>query len=381
MNRVASPSVLILSARFGSGHTSVSNALKSSFAASGVSNVTLEDFYELASPRYNRLSRFIYTNSITWTPRLYGAAYYSANAVSPDSAIYNISDRFGRERLSAYLRETAPDVVVCTYPTPAGVIADLKSKSLFDGLLVTVITDYQAHSGWINNGVDLYLIADEDIKKNLIRHGLDDSTIEITGIPIDPIFALKNKYVKPVDGLPFDKPIVLFIAHAYRPDQVVNITNALTHSVPEAHFAVLCGPRQSLINRLKSFETAGNVTLFDYVDRIDRLMASADVLVSKAGGITLTEALACRLPVVIYRPIPGQEKENARFLAGRNAVVVAQDVVELAREVKSLVVDKGRADMMRKAASEIVNSDSSYRAVQAILSRVAAGRPRPVLPV
>ncbi len=368
------PSVLILSTRFGAGHTSVSEALTASFASRGVSDVDTRDYYELASPGYNRFSRFIYKTSITWTPTLYGAAYYAANAIPPDSPLFKISDRFGRNKLAALLNEKRPDIVVCTYPTPVGVLSALKNKALFDDFLATVITDYEAHSGWIRRRVDLYLVADSDVERDLMDRGLPGSSVYISGIPIDPLFGRAPTISRDKYGLPNDKPVVLFIAHAYRSGDVVKITETLNKEVPDAHLAILCGRRKDLIDRLRTRADAGRVTLFDYVERLNELMPACDVLVSKAGGITMTEAMACRLPVVVYRPIPGQERENARFLERQGAAALADKPAELAREVKSLTTDPARAEAFKQAAGRIVFPDSADRAVQAILS---AWRDRP----
>ncbi len=368
------PSVLILSTRFGAGHTSVSEALTASFASRGVSDVDTRDYYELASPGYNRFSRFIYKTSITWTPTLYGAAYYAANAIPPDSPLFKISDRFGRNKLAALLNEKRPDIVVCTYPTPVGVLSALKNKALFDDFLATVITDYEAHSGWIRRQVDLYLVADSDVERDLMDRGLPGSSVYISGIPIDPLFGRAPTISRDKYGLPNDKPVVLFIAHAYRSGDVVKITETLNKEVPDAHLAILCGRRKDLIDRLRTRADAGRVTLFDYVERLNELMPACDVLVSKAGGITMTEAMACRLPVVVYRPIPGQERENARFLERQGAAALADKPAELAREVKSLTTDPARAAAFKQAAGRIVFPDSADRAVQAILS---AWRDRP----
>jgi processive 1,2-diacylglycerol beta-glucosyltransferase len=365
----ANPSVLILSTKFGAGHTSVSEALRKSFASHSVFDVDIRDYYELASPRYNKFSRFIYTAGITWTPTLYGAAYYSANAIPPDSPLFKISDSFGRQKLAALLEEKRPDVIICTYPTPVGVLSVLKDKAIFKGFLATVITDYEAHSGWIRQRVDLYLVADADIRQNLINRGLDQSSIEITGIPIDSSFGRTAPVPRNQYGLPADKPVVLFIAHAYRSSEVVKITRTLLDKVPEAHLAILCGRREDLTRRLQSYSDAGQISLFGFVDRLDELMKVCDVLVSKAGGITMTEALACHLPIIVYRPIPGQERENARFLERQGAAVLAYKPADLAREVKSLATDRNKVDLFKQSAGQIAFSDSADRAVEAILSR------------
>jgi processive 1,2-diacylglycerol beta-glucosyltransferase len=365
----ASLSVLILSTKFGAGHTSVSEALRKSFASHSVFDVDIRDYYELASPSYNRFSRFIYKAGITWTPTFYGAAYYSANAIPPDSPLFKIPDSFGRRKLAALLKEERPDVVICTYPTPVGVLSVLKDKAIFQGFLATVITDYEAHSGWIRQRVDLYLVADADIRQNLISRGLDQSSIEITGIPIDSGFGPIAPVPRDKYGLPADKPVVLFIAHAYRSSEVIKITRILQDKVPEVHLAILCGRREDLTRRLQPYSDTSRVSLFDFVDRLNELMKMCDVLVSKAGGITMTEALASRLPIVVYRPIPGQERENARFLERQGAAVLAYKPEDLARQVKSLATDRKKVASIKHSAGRIAFSGSADRAVEAILSR------------
>ncbi len=365
-----SPSVLIVTASFGAGHTSVSNSLREAFAARGVANVSILDFYELVSPFFNKVSRFVYSTGTTWTPAIYGAAYKKVNALAPDSWVHAAADRFGRDELATKVSTEAPDIVLFTYPAPGGVLTVMRQKGLFNGFLATVITDYCVHSGWLHNPVDLYLVASKEIKADLVNRGVGRAHVEISGIPIDIGFGARLGGANNV----FQCPLVLFAAHGYRTNDALNVARTLSRSAPAAKIMVLYRKNEMLARRLGELAGSGNIDLVSFAPDLGKLMSQADVMVSKAGGLTMTEAMVSGLPVIVWRPVPGQEAENARFMARSGTALLADTMPELAAALKLILSDPAARDRMRTAARRTATRGSADRAVSAVLQRYMEAR-------
>ncbi len=366
------PSVLIVTASFGAGHTSVSNSLREAFVARGVTRVSILDFYELVSPFFNKVSRFVYSTGTTWTPALYGAAYKKVDALPPDSWVHAAADRFGREELASKVTTEEPDIVLFTYPAPGGVLTTLRRKRLFSGMLATVITDYSVHSGWLHNPVDLYLVATNEIKTELVKRGIDRARVEISGIPIDISFGGMEKDTGNTSGV----PVVIFAAHGYRTNDAFNVACSLSRSAPAAKIVVLYRGNDMLARRLGEVANGGNIELVSFAPNLGHLMSRADVMVSKAGGLTMTEAMVSGLPVVVWRPVPGQEAENTRFMVRAGAALTANTISELAAAVGLILSDPVTRESMRSAARRTVRRGSADRAVSAVLQRFVETAPQ-----
>lgn len=361
------PRILIVTANFGAGHISVSNSLKSAFAARGVDDVSILDFYELVSPLFNKMSRFVYRTGTTWTPALYGAAYKKVDSLSMDSWVHAAADRFGRDELTSEIKQAAPDIVIFTYPAPAGVMQKLKNNGSFRGMLATVITDYTVHMSWLHNPVDLYLAAADHVRDILIDRGVAPASIEVTGIPIDRSFEGAARVAPPETG----SSRVIFAAHAYRTSDALAITRALLRGAPDSEIVVLYRRNEILARRLAGFKNGRNLRPLSYAKSMRDLMSQAGVLVSKAGGLTMTEAMVSGLPVVVYRPVPGQEEENAVFMRRAGAALVANTPKQLEEAVRRVLSDPAQGEGMRRAASRLVWPDSADRAAAAVLARYA----------
>jgi processive 1,2-diacylglycerol beta-glucosyltransferase len=210
------------------------------------------------------------------------------------------------------------------------------------------------HSQWLHPGVDRYYVGAEEVKAGMVRRGIDPDRVVVSGIPVHPAFAL------PVDaddvraelGVARDF-VVLFMAGAYG---LIGGFDAVLRAVAgealEATLLVVAGRDEGLRRALTGapVHPQNQLLVLGFRDDVHRLMAASDLLVSKAGGLTTSEAMARGLPMVVFRPIPGQEEHNVRLLLSRGAGVLARTVPELCRLLRELRRDRARrADMQRAA--------------------------------
>lgn len=370
--------VLNLTADYGAGHRRASSALQEALldADPGVKILTL-NYISFVHPLLDRITQSLYVNTVRVAPELYRGFYYVTKSIDPDSVWQSALNSLGHRRLLRLLQMVRPRLVVCTFPTPAGVVGELKRRGLLDIPLVTIITDNAVHTQWVSPWTDLYLVGSDYVKEGLQKRGIEKDRIVVTGIPIDKRFrvpwdaqALRNKY-----GLTQDLPVVLLLGSAYGMSPDAWETAAwLGQAACPCQVLVVAGRDEKL--RKKCEETTKGspnpVKVFGFVDTMHELMAISDMAVTKAGGLTVSEALATGVPLVIHRPIPGQEEENARFLLRHGAAVMSRDPERTRELTFSLLKDAERRKHMREAALAIGRPAAAESAAREMVSRYLA---------
>ncbi len=379
LGREPAPFLLVLSATYGGGHQRVAEALQAAWTehCPGI-RVEIVDFFEtFVNPALNRFVRSLYVTSVRHAPAAWGAFYYATENIRPDSPTQRLINRLGKRRLAAYVQTSRPDLLVHVHPTPAGVVSDLKAEGKIAQPSAVVLTDYAIHSQWIHPHVDLYCVPSEEVRLGLVDRGVPPERILVTGIPIAREFTvpMDRREVAPRLGLDPRRTTVLVMAGAYAMLggllDVHRVILSLRHRV-QAVF--ICGRDATLVERLRRHSRQGEVRVEGYVTNVAEWMTCADLLITKAGGVTVSEALAKALPMVIYRPIPGQEEWNTHMLVVAGAARVARNPAELARLLESLLGDPGVLEHMRQAARRVARPDAAREAARRILELLPRGR-------
>lgn len=374
MSNQQSAKILILTASFGSGHLTASEAIKNTLITLGHRDVEVVDFFNMTMPRLNKLVRSFYMETLKRAPKLYGTFYDEINRIEQDSWLQKKFNQLGYGKLLQYLRGAKPAIVICAYPTPAGVIAHMRKKGDYDCSLVTAITDFEAHSQWINPDVDLYLVAHEGITTQLTRAGIAASRIVVTGIPISHKFSLNQAADKETSGLNPELPVVLIMSGGSGMENIAyEALDACNNLTQEVQVVMICGNDVKLKKDLdEKFAANPRLKILGFVNNIDELMSVADVLITKPGGVTISEALANGLPMILYRPIPGQEEANARFIADSGAGFLANNQDELtAYLIKAL--DATESIRLKNAARLVAKPNAAKDAAREIIGLMAEG--------
>ncbi|RKP58179.1 glycosyltransferase [Cohnella endophytica] len=340
------PSILIVYSTFGDGHYQVANALKQSFAAQGYHKIHLVDLFAETHPFWNAISRFTYLKSALYFPKLYGMSYHWMNISKPEARIYKWLHGLGKRKVVELVQRIKPDAVIHTFPFLA--VPQLNDNGDLAVPTFTVLTDYVSHNRWIHPGTDRYFVATNELKSELVKRGVNDSRISVTGIPVRKSFrmpvnkaALRQKY-----GLESGKNYLLLVAGAY--GVLSNVRQVLQTVLERTGYEVLlvCGKNEKLAHRMiDAYSGDKRVRVFGFVEGMEELMSISSCLVTKAGAITLTEASALSLPVVVYRPLPGQEEGNADTLSKKGSVLVARTTEQLARHLLQLEEETFRVGM------------------------------------
>ncbi|MFD2332944.1 glycosyltransferase [Cohnella sp. GCM10020058] len=363
--------VLIVFARFGEGHYQAAKALEQQFVMQGQTVVHLVDLFEEAHPVFNAISRTVYAKSMVWFPKVYGWSYNLTNGMKHDRLFGRWIHAMGRRRMEELLRTINPDVIVHTFPFLA--VYSVMERSGITIPSYTLITDYDLHTRWVHPQTDGYFVATNELKAQLMDTGIRAERIHVTGIPIRHQFRSTYRSRLEVcreDSRDPDRTYVLVMANALK-DHKRLITELL--KLPSSVTLLLVAGRNvKLYRRLtKCYANRDRVQVIGFVDHLEAYMSVAACIVTKAGGITLTEAIAMRVPVVVYRPIPGQEKSNADYWEERYVLRSTYDTqstratVEEFLSVKAVAEANGDFGNASEAiVNEVLREDAAHRALQ-----------------
>lgn len=356
--------ILIVYARFGEGHYQVSKALEQQFASHPEARfeVQLVDLFGEAHPAMDSIVRCAYARSMTWFPKTYGWSYRVTNGMTHDRPLFKWLHAFGERKMTSLLRTIRPDVVIHTFPflsTYAAMAAAGLSIPTY-----TVITDYDLHTRWIHPHTDGYFVATAELKTQLAGIGIRDDRIHVTGIPIRGQFLAERRSRREIcmeKGLDPDQVYVLIMIGALsEPERIVA---SLLKQKLSATLLLVAGRNDKLCRRLaKRFEREARVQVIGYAEDIEAYMSVASCIVTKAGAVTLTEAITIGVPVVVYKPIPGQERGNAEYWERKCALRLATDAASLHTAIGSAIQSDGS-----KSTSPIGQSDASRVIVDEVL--------------
>jgi processive 1,2-diacylglycerol beta-glucosyltransferase len=350
-NRIAGLKILIVYASFGEGHRQAAIALKQSFSGLGAANVVLLDLLAESHPLLNEFSRFFYLKSYSLWPQVYGWMYDATRSLKPNSLFFHWLHSFGAATLRRLIDKERPDAIIHTFPMM--VLPLIAKRARRPIPMYNVVTDFDLHMRWVHPMVEKYYVATDDLRDALVQKGVPSARVAVTGIPLRPPSsgARAGACVAERYGLNPSRPTVLVMAGAYGVlAGIRDLCRQLT-SAGQAQIALVCGRNRTLeANMRQEFGSAnGNVQVYGYVEQIDELMSLSSCIVTKPGGLTLSEALQAGLPIFLYRPMPGQERNNARYLAAKGAAVICRTPRELASSVTGLLGDPARRNAMRRA--------------------------------
>jgi processive 1,2-diacylglycerol beta-glucosyltransferase len=364
--------ILILSASYGEGHVQVSRALQKCFHSKGIDNVKIVDLFGEAHPVINAITRFAYIKSFYIAPSIYGWLYYSSQQMGPDTVFSKLLNSFGSKKLKEMIMSEQPDAVINTFPFPA--ISEFRKKTGIYVPTYTVITDFTLHHRWVQPEIDKYYVATGDLKNEMVHSGIPPDRIKISGIPLRETFSgssnitgLHQKY-----GLNPAKRIVLVMSGAYGGlHKIRQICQSLL-MMPDSEIAVVCGKDKTMERILKNhFCGCKPVHIFGFVEDIHELMNLSCCIVTKAGGITLSEAVAAQLPIVIFRPVPGQERDNALYFAKKKAAVVINQTGEIPGQISDILFSEHHLFQMKPSVRSLQKHRATETVVADILNELA----------
>ena len=369
--------ILILTASYGSGHNEAARSLAAGFAARGAEASVVDHFRELVHPLFERATRGLYMRLLEHAPPVWGAAYALGDWLSSDSALAFGMTRVGVGRLAARLDALRPDAVVSVHATPAAAMSALAAEGRRLPPHTTVVTDFVAHSQWIARGIDRYCVAADEVGHEFVARGIPRARISVTGVPIRAAFdrPLDPAAARAALSLPADVPVVLAMAGSHgRVGRLPEVAEALAGAPGPLQSIVVAGHDTELAARLRRLTSGTTTRVLGYVEDVRTLMAAADLLVTKAGGMTLAEALAAELPLLLYGSLPGQERRNERFASRAGIALAARSRRELRRLLERALSEPDLLDHLRERIRRVRRPDATSRIVDEVLAAARSSR-------
>jgi len=378
---VAQQKILVLSSRFGEGHYQAGEALAQSFLSQRSCKITVRhlDFGAFFFKKTDYLMRMVYLNMVKKTPRIWRKLYEKTAEVTLDNwhtFLWGINPEYFLQ----YIQDFKPDVIVNTHFIPTGILAAYKKKGLIQVPLVTVVTDYLVHGIWVHPDVDQYVVGSKDALAALLRMGIPEERVSLSGIPVRLCFEKKlSRYqMKQKLGLHQDRTTVLIMGGSSglggKEHEIIQLLARLGKEVP-IQLLVVCGSDQSAYRTVTQRAYNGDmyIKVFRYVDHIQDLMVAADLVITKGGALTISEALKLGRPLLMYKPIPGHENGNAAFVQNKGAGRMVNSAEELEAWLTKLLKDQSILREMSEAACNLLPPHSADHAVKGILRLIGRG--------
>ncbi len=390
--------VLILSAKTGGGHMRCAQALcKVLNECDPEGEVKIVDGLEYVNRYFNKVVVDGYKFSATKLSRLYGALYHMANNTNSLSKLILKSNNIFAKKLVPLFYEFKPDIVVTTHAFMSVMCSKLIEKGYIKVPVISIITDFAPHNIYINSGVTEYVVSSVQMVDELEKTGVNRNIIHPTGIPIDPVFFEKDTKKKEhlaEMGFDPDLPTVLVMAGSFGVTDILKMYENINELDLGFQIIVITGRNKKLFDKFNSIlscnenmrvgrremnfnydkeptrkEEKMNITkktkLIYFTDEVHKYMQLSDLIITKPGGLTVTESLACCLPMVLFRGIPGQETDNTEYLCNNNlAISVRKNTV--ADTLFQLLKYPDRLLSMRESCERLNNKDSAYKVFELI---------------
>lgn len=357
-SKIKPAKILLVSASVGDGHTQAALAIQSAIEKQQLVTAQVVDFMAGENSYLNTLVKEAYLKLIDIFPDMYDLLYRFSQMQLPGSKVQSLMSMAMQRSMLKLVNIHRPDVIICTHPFPCGAAAYLKRNHKINLPIIGVITDFAIHRFWCYSETDLYFVATPEIKQHLAEQGIEPARIHATGIPVSPRFSFtpdqaELALLRTTLGFHATHPTLLIMGGGLGLGDLEQAVLALDALPLPFNLIVVAGRNAALRRSLsaKSQSFVHPIKILGYTRHIPELMASADLLITKPGALTISEALSLRLPQLLYQAIPGQEEENAAYLTRKGAALWSQDSQTLAATVYELLTNPERLGYMREMAA------------------------------
>ncbi|MGL5641410.1 MAG: MGDG synthase family glycosyltransferase [Paraclostridium sp.] len=397
--------VLIMSASTGGGHNRAARAIKEELIKKTIDGENIEckiiDSLKLVNTTMDKIISRGYEKSAIYTPNAYGRVYrFSESGLASKNEFKdNMITTFMAKKFRTLLLDEQPDIIIGTHPFPMIALSTLKKQcshasnnivfhsSLNDRFashfnaesfptLISVLTDYTTHSTWIQNELDYYVVGHEYVKELLISEGVESYKVKPLGIPVEKSFLQHRSRDIVLSELGFDtdKLTVLLMGGSFGAGNIKETLEELINIDRDFQILVITGKNESLKEKLEKKLELHNidkkVKVLGFTNKMNDILASIDVLVTKPGGLTTTEALLKDVPMIIPYYIPGQEEENLDFLCNCGSALRTTKKYSLSVLLKVLIDDSSRLDILKKNIKSIRKFNSSQNIANLVESKL-----------
>ncbi|MCT4592859.1 MAG: hypothetical protein N4A57_01085 [Anaeromicrobium sp.] len=356
--------LLIFTASTGGGHNEAATSLEELFENNGYDVVKLDALKET-----NKVMNSIVTEGyellLKIFPKAYSELYKKSNGKIISSRMVSIITKLMEDKIYNLIKEHKPDLIIATHPFVVNIIGELKRKISIP--FISIVTDYKAHQTYIHKNVDAYITGSYYTKVHMMKKGIEKQKIFHYGIPIRKEFFLcsidkkRNKE---------DVFTLLLMGGSMGLKAMEKVLENIMTSKNRMKIIVVCGNNKKLKNKLeKKYEGELNnkeMSIYGFTKNIPQLMDISDVIITKPGGLTVSESIAKNIPMIIPYVIPGQEEENSDFLIESGVALRTKKINHMVKVIDSLIQKPEELGNMKKKLKNLSKPYSRDAIVQLV---------------
>ena len=366
--------LLILSVSAGAGHLRAAQAVEAAaHSASPPIEATHLDLLTLVPADFRNLYGQQYIKLVEKLPQLWAYLYAQSDRPSRDSLVGKLkraAEKLNTRKLFAELERLEPDAILCTHFLPAELLSRARARGKEIPPLWVQVTDFDVHALWVHPHVDRYCVASDEVAFRLADRGVPPERISVTGIPVMPQFSapLDRRICAQELAISPNKFTVLMMAGGAGVGGLDELAARLLRLPDDLQIIALAGKNADLLKRLQAQARSHPGRLFPlgFTTTVERVMTASDLVVTKPGGLSVSECLAKHRPMLLVSPIPGQEERNADYLLEAGAAIKAVDAATLQYKLGRLLAEPERLRSMSAAAARIARADAAAQVVRLI---------------
>jgi len=361
--------VLIFYASYGGGHLSAAKSIKQ-YIDEYFDDVQTEmiDCVKYINKALDKVTTAAYREMAKKAPWAWEKVYYK----SQDGFLGKVSttsNKIMAVKMAKLFREFEPDIVISTHPFGSQMTSYLKQKGKTNCKLATIMTDFKSHDQWLigNKFVDFYFVSNSIMKEDMVNNNIPENKIFVTGIPISNRFlqSYDRDEVCSLFGIDSNKKTILFFGggeYGLGKDKTVAILNALA-DFSDIQVIAIAGKNEKMKQEFESIVKEkgkeNTIKVLPFTDKVPELMSISDLVITKPGGLTVSESLASHLPLIVINPIPGQEEENAEFLENSNCAIWLKKNDDSKTVLSSVLNDKTKLEQLKSNSIKLAKQTST----------------------
>lgn len=338
----------ILTESIGTGHSQAARAVAEMIQLTHPEDsVEVIDFLSSSALSIDQILKRTYLTILEKAPSLYDKAYTDSDQTLLGDISQSVLNKMLTRRLEKLVSVLHPDALMFTHPFPAGAADRLRRMGKLSIPLMGIVTDFDAHQLWADPHLDSLCVATEGIKEKFTAYGLDADKIHVTGIPV------RRAFYECSGKAGYEKGAVLVMGGGLGLGDILDNLKRLDQDEEIKKFIVITGKNISLYEKAAALSKnlKHPLELHSYTNKVAQIMQRSDVLVTKPGALTCTEAMVMNLPMVLVNTLPGQERVNAAYMVAKGCAKWVKRG-ELADTVSHIISDRALRDQMADACGK-----------------------------
>lgn len=371
--------LLVMYATYGTGHKSIAQYIDDYFSETGEYEVMEIDILQYATPFLGAFTNKFYNSIMFKMPKLWNAIYYLTDNYIACKLNDQIQARVvNNKKIKKVILDFNPDIVIATHFTGAAITSELKKDRELDCHLINIVTDYKTHRMWLgcHKSEDAIIINSVEEKKKFAKKGIDPKKLYTFGMPISTKYTKslydKSKLLKKFH-LTGERPIILFYGGGGN-GSTTTLPYLLTliESKIDAEVFFVCGKNQELKRKAEGMvkrHEASNIHVLGFITNGPEYLTISDFVITKPGGLTVTECLCFKKPMVLIRNAGGQEKANYKYLTKRGFAINAVWNLKFKYVLKRLCSDPAILEKMNENL-EVLNKETSMKKLYELVGEI-----------